>query len=110
MIHQPIYYFLTSIASLPFSNIIFLSEVSKGRLTFTWSPVSVNCPAVHYNITAINCGICSDAVTKSNFVTCNIASTLSPTCTLTVQTVANVCGVTLETVRKLVVYLIKGRL
>ena len=99
-----------AVDSLPPSNNITLSEVSNEQLTFSWSPVTTNCPSVHYNINATNCGSCSDRLSvttsTSSLITCNISSTPPPTCTLTFQTV--VCGSILGTISKLVVHLIQG--
>ena len=98
----------TSIASLPPPNNITLSEVSKGQLTFSWSPETTNCPSLHYNINVTNCGKYSDSLktTTLSFITCNISSTTPSICTLTFQTI--VCGGILGTISKLVVHSIQG--
>ena len=70
---------------LQFSNI----DYSLRELTFSWSPVAPNCPGIHYNILASNCGSCP---TTTNFttITCTDVPTNGSTCTFAVQTV--VCG------------------
>ena len=78
----------TALASYPPPNNITLSEVDEERITFTWSPVPHNCPAVHFNINTSNCDQYLDT-TNSFSVTKTMAS-LPLTCTVTIQTV--VCG------------------
>ena len=48
-----------------------LSIVDLGLrwITFTWSPVAPDCPAIHYNILASNCGSCP-TTTNHTTVTC----------------------------------------
>ena len=57
--------------------------------TFTWSPVGPDCPAIHYNILASNCGSCPTTTTHTN-VTCTDVPINGSMCTFAVQSV--VCG------------------
>ena len=69
----------------PKFNIIYTSlvdAVSK-QITFTWSPVYPECPAIHYNILASNCGHCPTTTNHTN-VTCSDALTRAM-CTFAVQ-------------------------
>ena len=59
------------------------------QLTFKWSPVAPDCPAIHYNILTSNCGSCPTTTNHTN-VTCTDIPTDGSTCTLAVQTVS--CG------------------
>ena len=98
-----------STAPLPLLDNITLADVNRSQLTFSWSSSSQDCPAVHYNINATDCGKCSD-MTTSNNVTCNYnalsASTLPQTCSLRVQTV--VCDDIVGTTSEPVTVLVKG--
>ena len=58
-------------------------------IKFTWNPVDPNCPAIHYNILASNCGSCP-TTTNHTTVTCTDVPTNSSVCKFSVQTVA--CG------------------
>ena len=62
--------------------------VSK-QLMFVWSPVAPDCPTVHYNILASNCGSCP-TTTNHTTVTCTDVPTDGSTCIFAVQTA--VCG------------------
>ena len=64
-------------------------ELSRRQLTFTWSPVAPDCPAIYYNILASNCGSCPTTTNHTN-VTCTDVPTDGSVCTFAVQTVA--CG------------------
>ena len=70
---------------LQINNINFLSQ----ELTFSWSPVAPDCPAIRYNILASNCGSCP-TTTNYTTVTCINVPTDGSVCTFAVQTV--VCG------------------
>ena len=48
-------------------------------LTFNWSPSNLDCDAIHYNISAIGCGVCPNN-TSNTSVTCDV--TLSPNSTM----------------------------
>ena len=65
------------------------ADLASRELTFSWSPVAPDCPAVHYNILASNCGTCS-TITSYTTITCANVPTDGSTCILAVQTV--VCG------------------
>ena len=67
------------------SNIDFISK----QLTFYWSSISADCPAIHYNILASNCGSCP-TITNHTTVTCTDVLTNGNTCTFALQTLA--CG------------------
>ena len=58
-------------------------------VTVNWSPVASDCPAIHYNILASNCGSCP-TTTNHTPVTCTDVPTNGSMCTFAVQTV--VCG------------------
>ena len=60
------------------------------KITFSWSPVAPDCPAVHYNnILSSNCGSCP-TTTATNKVTCDVRNHPESLCTFAVQRV--VCG------------------
>ena len=59
------------------------------ELAFVWSPVAPDCPAIHYNILASNCGSCPTTTNHTN-ATCTDVPTNGSVCTFAVQTVA--CG------------------
>ena len=63
-------------------------NLKTGELTFNWSSVLDNCPAIHYDITTISCGTCPRR-TMSNQVTCHDV-VAGHVCTSEVRTVA--CG------------------
>ena len=65
------------------------STISSRELTFSWSPVVPDCPAIHYNILALNCGSCPTTTNHTN-VTYTDVPTNDSICTFAVQTV--VCG------------------
>ena len=72
-------------SGLMFSNANYSSRI----VTFLWSPVAPDCPAIHYNILASNCGSCP-TTTNHTTVTCTDIPINDSVCTLSVQTV--VCG------------------
>ena len=59
------------------------------ELTFSWSPVAPDCPLIHYNILASNCGSCPTTTNHTN-ITCTDVPINGSNCTFAVQTV--VCG------------------
>ena len=59
-------------------------------ITFMWSPVGPDCPAIHYKILASNCGSCPLPPTTPINVTCTDIPTDDSTCVFVVSTV--VCG------------------
>ena len=66
------------------------ADSSLRRLTFSWSPVAPDCPAIHYNILASsNCSSCP-TTTSDNNVTCTDIPPDYSECIFAVQTV--VCG------------------
>jgi hypothetical protein len=76
--------------SLPHPNEVQISvDFSQRELTFSWSPVAPDCPAVHYNILASNCGSCPTTTNHTN-VTCTDVQRKGGLCIFALQTV--VCG------------------
>ena len=71
----------------PITNITW--RATDSILTVTWSPVAPDCPTIHYNIAASNCGSCP-TTTNQTTVTCTDVPTNNSMCTLAVQVV--VCG------------------
>ena len=67
------------------SNIDFILK----QLTFNWSSISADYPAIYYNILASNCGSCP-TITNHTTVTCTDVPTNGSTCVFALQTV--VCG------------------
>ena len=67
----------------------FAENVGSRQLTARWSSVAANCPSLHYNILATNCGSCPTTTTNTT-VTCTDVPTNGSMCTFAVQTV--VCG------------------
>ena len=70
---------------------IYISKVGfhPNQLTFQWNSVAPDCPAIHYNILASNCGSCP-TTTNHTSVTCTEVPTNDSIWTFAVQTV--VCG------------------
>ena len=64
-------------------------DVTSNAVTFSWSVVAPNCPTVHYNILASNCGSCPTTTNRTT-VTCTDVPTSGGVCAFAVQTV--VCG------------------
>ena len=67
------------------SNIDFVLK----QLTFNWSSISPDCPAIYYNILASSCGSCP-TTTNHTTVTCTDVPTSDSACTFALQTV--ICG------------------
>ena len=69
------------------------------QIIFTWSPIS-QCPDIHYNILASNCGNCPTISNHTN-VTCTDVPIDSSVCLLAVQTVIceNITGNVSDTIR-----------
>ena len=89
--NQLILYYVDTTGPLSPPN-IQISDVdfSLRELTFSWSPVAPDCPAIHYNILASNCGSCP-STTNTTTVTCTHVPTIGSTsCNFAIQTV--VCG------------------
>ena len=57
-------------------------------VTFSWTLVQENCPAIHYDITAINCGTCPDTVINSQATCNNVVAGPEIVCSFAVNTVA----------------------
>ena len=68
---------------------ISIADYASKVFTFVWSPVAPDCPAIHYNILASNCGSCPTTTNHTN-VTCTDVPTDGSTCTFAVQMEA--CG------------------
>ena len=70
---------------------IYIGKVGfhPNHLTFQWNSVATDCPVIHYNILASNCGSCPTTTNHTN-VTCTEVPTNDSICTFAVQTV--VCG------------------
>ena len=75
----------TSPSNLHIRTIDFISR----RLTFVWSPVTPDCPGIHYNILASNCGSCP-TTTNHTTVTCTDIPTSHSMCIFAIQPV--LCG------------------
>ena len=69
---------------------INLSELGPRRLTFSWSPVAPDCPAIHYNILASNCGSCPTTTNHTNVTCTDIPIEHNAFCVFGIETV--VCG------------------
>jgi hypothetical protein len=84
-------YFIPNAVPLPPPEGISLTLVNFGpkEITFSWSSIAPDCPAIHYNILASNCGSCPTTTNHTN-VTCTDLPTEDSICTLAVETV--VCG------------------
>ena len=74
--------------SPPNKHFISTANFVSRHLTFSWSPVAPDCPAVHYNILASNCGSCPTTTNHTN-VTCTdiYVQTDGSTCIFALQTV-----------------------
>ena len=68
---------------------VSIVDLPLKQITFNWSPVAPDCPAVHYNILASNCGSCP-TTTNNATLTCTDVPTDGIVCTFAIQTV--VCG------------------
>ena len=87
-----------------------VSNVSNGQLIFNWSPATISCSAfLEYEINTTNCGECFDGITRSNFVTCNLPSSLSGICSVTIKTKVNACDSEQNSVSHLQVPLEKSK-
>ena len=70
---------------------LHISHIDLGsrRLTFSWSPVDLECPMVQYVINQSNCGSCSTIINHTS-VTCTDVPTDESTCKFAVRTM--ICG------------------
>ena len=76
---------------LPPNNILISGvDISQQQLTFTWSPVVPDCPAIHYNILASNCGSCPTTTNHTTATCIDIPTIGSTSCNFAIQAV--VCG------------------
>ena len=62
-------------------------DIGSRKLSFTWSPVAPDCPAIHYNILASNCGSCPAITKPHTTVTCMDVPVNNDLCTFAAQTV-----------------------
>ena len=67
-----------------------LTDLGSRQLTFSWSPVAPDCPAIHYNILASNCGSCPTTTNYTNVTCTGVPIEQKISCTFALQTV--VCG------------------
>ena len=84
------YYTFAVTAPWPPSD-LHISHINFGsrQLTFSWSPVALECPVVQYVINQSNCGSCS-TITNHTSATCIDVPTNKSACTFAIQTV--ICG------------------
>ena len=66
---------------------INLTVLQTRQLIISWSPVAPDCPAVHYNILASNCGSCPTTTNHTN-VTCTDVPISATLCVFALRTVA----------------------
>ena len=80
-------YTLFNVGPFPPPNAISLALVNFGpkEITFSWNPVAPDCPAIHYNILASNCGSCPTTTNHTN-VTCTDVPTDDIMCSFAIQT------------------------
>ena len=69
---------------------INLSELDSRRLMFSWSPVAPDCPDIHYNILASNCGSCPTTTNHTNVTCTDVPTEHNAFCAFGIETV--VCG------------------
>ena len=76
---------------MPLANDVHISAINFGsrQLEFIWSSVAPDCPAIHYNILASNCGSCPTTTNHTN-VTCTDVPTNGSVCTFAIRSA--VCG------------------
>ena len=77
---------LMYVAPLPPPNDVTVSiNINPLRLTFSWSPVSFNCPSLHY-IISFNCGICPGITKNTTIVCADIQVNAVEDCNFAIQT------------------------
>ena len=86
---------------------IILSEVNRGQLTFSWTPVSNNCSALHYSTISSNCGECPSSTTSSS-VNCSKVILKKKTYICSFAVIPVTCGNTLGMASKPIALLIEG--
>ena len=69
---------------------INLADLGSRRLIFSWSLVAPNCPSIHYNILASNCGSCPTTTHNNTVVCTDVPTDRDKICTFALQTV--ICG------------------
>ena len=69
---------------------INLSDLDLRQFMFSWSPVAPDCPAIHYNILASNCGSCPTTTNHTNVTCTDVPTEQNTFCAFALQTV--VCG------------------
>ena len=67
-----------------------LSDLGLRQLQFSWNPVVPDCPDIHYNILASNCGSCPTTTNHTNVTCIDKLTQRNSFCTFALQTV--VCG------------------
>ena len=65
---------------------------SSREVTFSWSPVDPDCPAISYNILSSNCGSCPTTTNHTNVTCTDVFVPTGNMCTFAVQTVSDRCG------------------
>ena len=88
---QAYIFYVTAPYPSPKQPSLSLVDLELRQTSFTWSPVAPDCPAIHYNILASNCGSCPTTTNHTN-VTCTEIpfEQNGEICALSLQTV--VCG------------------
>ena len=76
------------------SNKLWISnaDISPSKhLTFSWSPVATDCPAINYNILASNCGSCPTTTNQTTVTCIETPTDDGSVCTFVVQIVVHSC-------------------
>ena len=95
--------------SVPSLSDIMISNIENGQITFTWSPLSHNCPSLQYNTITSHCGHCPSTTTYTSVTCTNITLTrFAHICVFAVQPV--VCETILLMASKPAAILIKGEM
>ena len=68
---------------------LIFTDLNLRHITFSWTPVDPNCPTIHYDTIASNCGSCPTTTNHTN-VTCTDIPTDGSTCVFAIRVV--VCG------------------
>ena len=69
---------------------INLTALGSRQFSVNWSPVAPDCPAIHYNILASNCGSCPTDTNHATVTCINVPTNQKTLCTFALRTV--VCG------------------
>ena len=76
------------------------ANFTSKELTFSWSPVAPDCPAIHYNILASNCGSCPTTTNHTNVTCTDVPTNDSIICTFVAQTIrGNTTGNVSDSIR-----------